>query len=809
MVGAGPAAVTRTYIGDQRAPLIGIETDTDVAPTDSDYNTYKWGAVSWQNDGTLGNGVAEADFNDVITGSAQADKIDGLGGNDALDGGVGDDQIDGGTGDDLIGGGAGSDVIHGGDGRDEILSATGLIAPQRTGPNDIWQPPAGKTVWIQGNTWGVYDNGNNTQTINGGGSLALDNAPDVVFGDGGDDDIIGGHGDDYLDGGADNDALTGNGGHDLLIGGSGNDFMRGDGTVTTGYYSTTPASPHGKDFLDGGAGSDLLIGDGNDDILLGGADNDTLWGDASEGELALQYHGNDYLDGGAGDDTLYGNGGDDILIGGGGNDELYGGEGFDTYIINAGDGIDHIIDNDPEKNSKIIFGVGVNPNDITLELGSLMLDLGNGNAVHIENFDQTDVFNSSAVSQFQFADGTVLSIGQLLARGFDLDGSDQNDTIIGTNTTDRIDGGLGADYLAGGAGDDTYLNVTGEDTINDTEGRSTIKLAAATGIAANGLSVTNYGEQNQYRRLDIALDIGGTLKLENAFFGSDATLEFANGNTLDLETLVGSTLTTAVDLQLGDSGGKLYGGAGDDTLKGGAGDDTLSGHQGDDTLNGGAGDDLLLGGAGNDNYIVDGNGTTHIRDHAGSNHLQIAATGSGSYMPLVDRQSGDVIISKPDGSLVVIEQALFGTELSIATDDERLNIASLREWAGTNVYGSLELALQTDDGNLYGGASADHLAGRAGANSLWGGGGDDHLEGDGGGDTLYGDAGNDTLMGGAGDDTLVGGSGNDVLIGGAGADAYLFGKESENDVIPWQADAENDRVVFGAGIQHSDVRLTR
>ncbi|MGY6277979.1 calcium-binding protein [Methylomonas sp. MgM2] len=37
----------------------------------------------------------------------------------------------------------------------------------------------------------------------------------------------------------------------------------------------------------------------------------------------------------------------------------------------------------------------------------------------------------------------------------------------------------------------------------------------------------------------------------------------------------------------------------------------------------------------------------------------------------------------------------------------------------------------------------------------------------------------------------------------------MFGKESENDVIPWQADAENDRVVFGAGIQHSDVRLTR
>lgn len=204
--GAPPTAVTRTYTGDQHAPLNGI--------------TYNWGATVWANDGTLTGGVAEADFNDVITGSAQADKIDGLGGNDALDGGAGNDQIDGGIGDDLISGGAGSDTIHGGAGNDQILSATGLSAPQRIGPNDIWQAPAGETIWTLGSTWGIYDGGNHAYIIDGGGSLALDSAPDVVYGDGGDDDIIGGHGDDYLDGGADSDTLTGNGGNDLLIGGS-------------------------------------------------------------------------------------------------------------------------------------------------------------------------------------------------------------------------------------------------------------------------------------------------------------------------------------------------------------------------------------------------------------------------------------------------------------------------------------------------------------------------------------------------------------------------------------------------------------
>ncbi len=98
-----------------------------------------------------------------------------------------------------------------------------------------------------------------------------------------------------------------------------------------------------------------------------------------------------------------------------------------------------------------------------------MLDLGDGNAVHIENFDQNDVFNSSLVSSFQFADGTTLSIEQLLARGFDLNDTDQDDTIFGTKTTDRIDGGLGADYLVGCKGDLSVniQNVAADNTAND------------------------------------------------------------------------------------------------------------------------------------------------------------------------------------------------------------------------------------------------------------------------------------------------------------------------------------------------------
>lgn len=956
--GAGPGATDYAYLGDQRAPTAGSPGSL----------TYNWGATAWTADGTLTGGVVEENFNDVIYGDSHnandKDVINGLGGNDALDGRGGNDQIDGGAGDDLIGGGAGSDTIHGGTGNDEILSATGLSAPQRTGPNDIWQPPSGKTVWIQGSTWGVYNDVNNTQTISGGGSLTLDNTPDVVYGDAGNDDIVGGHGDDYLDGGADNDDLTGNGGNDLMIGGSGNDLMRGDGTVATGFYSTTPASLHGKDILDGGAGVDVLVGDGNEDILLGGADNDTLWGDAPESDLAVQYHGNDYLDGGTGNDTIYGNGGDDTLIGGAGNDTMYGGKGFDTYIINAGDGIDHIIDSDSEKNSKIIFGNGVNSSDVKLRLGSLMLDLGNGNAVHIENFDQTDVFNSSAVSSFEFADGTTLSIDQLLARGFDLDGTDQNDTIIGTNTTDRINGlagnddliggagndtllggigmdyleggdgndyldggdgddlstlngnllfdgglsggagddtiygragkdelaggdgqdlldggteddflfgeagndrllggdgndqlsggngndtltgGAGADYFNGGAGDDTYLDVSAEDVIFDNQGSDTIELLGANGLAATG-ALSKSGNSS----LAVKLDNGDMLNLINVFYGTHYNLKFGNNTSVDLETVIGNTLSSAVSLGLDDSGGRLYGGAGNDYLLGGAGDDTLSGHNGNDTIVGGIGNDLLSGGLGWDNlqggqgndvytYALGDGGDTILEAGGSADVLRFQAGISASDV-FVERfgeyggQADSLILyvgSNPSDTVTL-------TDYFLSADDssriDQFEFADGTVWTYADIKAKLLIPTNQKD-TLSGFAGADVIDGLDGDDAINGKQGDDTLIGGLGNDNLHGGLGNDTLIGGAGNDTLwgnsdwyidpseakndagedvlYGGSGNDLLLGGLGKDTYLFGRGDGFDEIQETAEANGsgaNTLRLGVGVLPQHVTLHR
>lgn len=282
--------------------------------------------------------------------------------------------------------------------------------------------------------------------------------------------LAGGTGNDLLVGSDARDVLTGGDGQDLLIGGAGDDDILGDRdwvaqqfdwTVTnladgTRYfqpisqYTTTGTGQaqsdviyagngndhvwagQGNDVVFGESGSDIINGEDGNDIILGGTGNDVLSGDASYIDPAL--HGDDYIDGGLGADILMGDGGNDILIGGKDVDILNGGAGQDTYIYNLGDGIDTIIDNRADRNI-LRFGAGIDKNNIKLNLGSLMLDLGNGDQIHINNtdqitangFDRNDVFNSSSITSFEFADGSTLSMEELLARGGDLQGTSGND----------------------------------------------------------------------------------------------------------------------------------------------------------------------------------------------------------------------------------------------------------------------------------------------------------------------------------------------------------------------------------------------
>ncbi|HCL5623829.1 TPA: hypothetical protein N2N50_004916, partial [Kluyvera ascorbata] len=86
------------------------------------------------------------------------------------------------------------------------------------------------------------------------------------------------------------------------------------------------------------------------EIHAGGGD-DKLYGDK----------GADRLYGDEGNDTLSGDSGNDTLVGGSGNDKLTGYYGSDTYLFNAGDGQDTIIEDMSYSNDvdRLVLGDGL------------------------------------------------------------------------------------------------------------------------------------------------------------------------------------------------------------------------------------------------------------------------------------------------------------------------------------------------------------------------------------------------------------------------------------------------------------------
>jgi RTX calcium-binding nonapeptide repeat (4 copies) len=153
-----------------------------------------------------------------LTGTTEADVLNGDENNDTLFGGQGNDTVDGGEGNDTAFGGKGNDIVIGDQGED----------------------------FLRGDLGGdVLYGGENSDTLFGG----KDN--DALFGGEDGDTLFGDVNDDYLEGGL---------GDDLLYGGEGNDFLIGG---------------EGNDTLHGNLGNDTIFADDNDTVVInpeGGAD---------------------------------------------------------------------------------------------------------------------------------------------------------------------------------------------------------------------------------------------------------------------------------------------------------------------------------------------------------------------------------------------------------------------------------------------------------------------------------------------------------------------------------------------------------
>lgn len=827
----------------------------------------------------------------TLTGNASADVIQGLGANDTLRGSAGDDLVIGGTGDDFVYGDEGFDRLYGEAGRDQLYGGTDNDEIFGGVDTDILEGGAGadRLAGEAGRDIVLGDQGDDeiyaADRINPTDLPASVITAETQAGSGlAGDWLDGGEGKDILVGARDDDLLAGGGGADILIGGGGNDNLVGDAEPTlfnvdwsvtrevnqsTGKYrlvyanativeSANGASDElrggaGADWLFGGLGKDVLFGDADADVLfgqqdadvlVGGAGNDVLVGDDPGGVLGSD-EGGDYLDGGAGDDILQGNGGEDILIGGAGNDKLHGGAGKDSYFFNKGDGADTVFDDSagPEK-SELVYGEGFDKNALKLEGGSLILNFGDGDSTRLTNFDVYDPNSEPAFERLHFADGTTLSFEEVIALGFDFDGTEGDDNghdaahsmLVGTAFIDRIRGHTGNDFLAGLQGNDTLIGGEGGDRLEGDDGDDFLDGGSANDVlfggngddtlmGGAGFDFLNGGDNNDtyaYNEQDSVFDFAGaeTILFPDGLDPEDIDVAVRTFNGQPIRFLVhsggdpvnsgmGITMgldalsrtvsyrfsgdlvlteeeffqTSRIDPQIftGTEGDDVLAGyAASDLLRGLDGNDLLLGGRGNDDLEGGAGDDVLQGGAGNDRLF-------------GGADADILVGGAGNDQLFGEGGSDTYVFARGDGADIIAD----GGD-PVETDTLRLDGIVLGEVTiSREANGDLKIALNNSSDSITVNDYYDFPTKRIERIEFGDGPVIDSsfldfltvppIVGTNSNDTLVGTEFDDTLIGLEGDDAVSGEFGNDTLQGDAG-----------NDLL--DGGGGNDQLIGGSGI---------
>jgi len=285
-----------------------------------------------------------------------------------------------------------------------------------------------------------------------------------------------------------------------------------------------------------------------------------------------------------------------------------------------------------------------------------------------------------------------------------LNGDDGHDFLVGGDDNDTLNGGNGDDYLRGGEGNDTIDGGAGFDR-------------AAFTVLVNSPGIGETGVQT-----------GATVDLNIQGVAQDT------GHGMD--TLIG----------IENVSGTAYA----DTLTGNGGDNWIWGEGGNDTLSGGGGNDLVETDTGNS--TLDG----------GTGNDTAAFQGSDSFT-----------------TGVAVSLALQGSAQTVATG------SSMTLTNFENLSGSLH------DDNLTGDGNDNIIAGNTGNDTLLGGAGNDTLYGDGsiavdthglgysGQITTTADVGAVDATLTDGNDTLDGGAGDDIMNGGGGTDTASFASWTE------------------------------
>ncbi|MEP1588637.1 MAG: calcium-binding protein [Tateyamaria sp.] len=220
--------INTTVSGDQRTPEVDELDDGSLIVTWRERET---GGDAGEIMGQILD-VPEADLDQAIDGTNEADTLTGDTGDDTISGMDGDDLIQGLEGDDSILGGVGNDTIDGGNGSDILFAGYGDDVVYGGLLRD-------KIFGSQGDDF-----------IDGGKSR------DTIFGGNGEDTLLGGNGRDVIKGGAGTDSIEGGIGADTIVGGDGDDLLIGGDGADKFEFSTGDGSDRITDFDDG---TDLIV----------------------------------------------------------------------------------------------------------------------------------------------------------------------------------------------------------------------------------------------------------------------------------------------------------------------------------------------------------------------------------------------------------------------------------------------------------------------------------------------------------------------------------------------------------------------
>ena len=750
--------------------------------------------------------------NDVVTGNAVTNYLEGRDGDDDLRGSGGNDILEGGAGADRLDGGAGMDWASY---RDSSTGVTVNLA--------------------EGTLIGAHAEGDvlvNIENIIGSAYA------DVLTGDDGANSLEGGPGADSLAGGAGEDTASyarspagvtvrlhsgetrgGDAEGDTFAAMVTVEYAGSDGTTQ---QETVPDIEH----LRGSVYADTLAGDSRANNLAGGPGDDRLFGGPGGGD--------DVLLGGPGADSLFGGTGDDILEGGPDADTLRGGAGADTAsyeqsaagvevrlhsgLVQGGDAQGDVLDGIENVTGSAYADI------LEGDAGANRLDGGGG-------VDWLSYAGSDAGVDVRLRNGTGSgghAEGDVIAGFENIEGSDYDDIFGGDGNDNHLSGGAGDDGLWGSSGNDILEGGMGADRLYggggadrvvywDSDAAVTINLAEGTGTGghAEGDTIAEVENVEGSDHHDVLEGDGGTNLLYGG--GGDDDLRGAGGDDVleggaGADRLDGGTgidaaayrsSNEAVSVNLG--GGTATGGhaEGDefagiesivgstfgDTLVGGDGNDRLNGDRGDDILEGGAGADRLDGGAGSDtvtyrnsNAAVTvnlGNGTfvgghaegdqiVNVETIEGSKHDDVLIGDSGPNRleggegkdELQGGDGDDLLLGGDDDD--VLEGGRGFDRLDGGTGTDTVSFVNSGEGITVNLVFNDQTIINIE--NVIGSDYLDSIRGDSGENDLYGRGGDDELNGGAGNDRLFGEDGDDQLWGLSGADRLDGGDGIDIVV---------------------------------------------